>query len=82
MNSSERGYMSWKGNSESFIIRSTFSDTNLHAFFSSEQGNKEAQLASVLSPVSRKKTGRAYVALARAHSEKYVDYLIVSFILF
>jgi kinesin family protein 22 len=27
----------------------------------------------VLSPVSKKKTGRAYVALARAHSEKYVS---------
>lgn len=25
-----------------------------------------------MSPTSRKKTGRAYVALARAHSEKYV----------
>ncbi|KAG6819786.1 hypothetical protein H0H93_008701 [Arthromyces matolae] len=35
-----------------------------------ERGNKETQLADVLSPVSRKKTGRAYVALARAHSEK------------
>lgn len=36
----------------------------------SERGNKEVQLADVLSPVSKKKTGRAYVALARAHSEK------------
>ncbi|KAH6896223.1 microtubule motor [Coprinopsis sp. MPI-PUGE-AT-0042] len=35
-----------------------------------EKGNKETQLADVLSPVSKKKTGRAYVALARAHSEK------------
>ncbi|KIJ61547.1 hypothetical protein HYDPIDRAFT_96250 [Hydnomerulius pinastri MD-312] len=35
-----------------------------------ERGNKELQLADVLSPASRKKTGRAYVALARAHSEK------------
>ncbi|PPQ74075.1 hypothetical protein CVT24_012945 [Panaeolus cyanescens] len=35
-----------------------------------EQGSKETQLADVLSPVSKKKTGRAYVALARAHSEK------------
>ncbi|KAG9313403.1 P-loop containing nucleoside triphosphate hydrolase protein [Chiua virens] len=35
-----------------------------------ERGNKEVQLADVLSPTSRKKTGRAYVALARAHSEK------------
>ncbi|KAG6906300.1 hypothetical protein DXG01_014669 [Tephrocybe rancida] len=35
-----------------------------------ERGNKESQLADVLSPVSKKKTGRAYVALARAHSEK------------
>ncbi|KAF9225788.1 kinesin-domain-containing protein [Gyrodon lividus] len=35
-----------------------------------ERGNKELQLADVLSPGSKKKTGRAYVALARAHSEK------------
>jgi kinesin family protein 22 len=35
-----------------------------------ERGNKEVQLADALSPVSKKKTGRAYVALARAHSEK------------
>ncbi|PFH48968.1 hypothetical protein AMATHDRAFT_5329 [Amanita thiersii Skay4041] len=35
-----------------------------------DRGNKELQLADVLSPTSRKKTGRAYVALARAHSEK------------
>ncbi|KAF9458221.1 P-loop containing nucleoside triphosphate hydrolase protein [Collybia nuda] len=35
-----------------------------------ERGNKELQLADVLSPASKKKTGRAYVALARAHSEK------------
>ncbi|EPQ52051.1 kinesin-domain-containing protein [Gloeophyllum trabeum ATCC 11539] len=35
-----------------------------------ERSSKELQLVDVLSPVSRKKTGRAYVALARAHSEK------------
>ncbi|KAK0454144.1 kinesin-like protein [Desarmillaria tabescens] len=35
-----------------------------------ERGNKETALADALSPVSRKKTGRAYVALARAHSDK------------
>lgn len=35
-----------------------------------ERGTKELQLADVLSPASRKKTGRAYVMLARAHSEK------------
>ncbi|KDQ53292.1 hypothetical protein JAAARDRAFT_137340 [Jaapia argillacea MUCL 33604] len=35
-----------------------------------ERDNKEIRLADVLSPVSRKKTGRAYVALARAHSDK------------
>ncbi|KIK86017.1 hypothetical protein PAXRUDRAFT_831932 [Paxillus rubicundulus Ve08.2h10] len=35
-----------------------------------ERSNKELQLADVLSPASKKKTGRAYVALARAHSEK------------
>ncbi|KAJ7464998.1 kinesin-like protein [Mycena galericulata] len=35
-----------------------------------ERGNKEVALADVLSPVSKKKTGRAYVALARAHSDK------------
>ena len=38
----------------------------------SERGDKELQLVNVLSPTSRKKTGRAYVALARAHSEKCV----------
>ncbi|KAF8961771.1 kinesin-like protein, partial [Flammula alnicola] len=35
-----------------------------------ERGTKETALADVLSPVSKKKTGRAYVSLARAHSEK------------
>ncbi|KAL5496032.1 hypothetical protein ACEPAH_3125 [Sanghuangporus vaninii] len=35
-----------------------------------EQNSREVQLADVLSPTSKKKTGRAYVALARAHSEK------------
>ncbi|KAJ8075841.1 hypothetical protein PM082_021473 [Marasmius tenuissimus] len=35
-----------------------------------ERGDKEAKLVAALSPVSKKKTGRAYVALARAHSEK------------
>ncbi|OSC97390.1 kinesin-domain-containing protein [Trametes coccinea BRFM310] len=35
-----------------------------------ERGNKESHLADVLSPISRKKTGRAYVALARAHTQK------------
>ncbi|KAK0203900.1 kinesin-like protein [Desarmillaria ectypa] len=35
-----------------------------------ERDNKETALADALSPVSRKKTGRAYVALARAHSDK------------
>ncbi|KAJ3566458.1 hypothetical protein NP233_g6991 [Leucocoprinus birnbaumii] len=35
-----------------------------------EQGHKETSLAGVLSPVSKKKTGRAYVSLARAYSEK------------
>ncbi|KAF8137524.1 P-loop containing nucleoside triphosphate hydrolase protein [Boletus edulis] len=35
-----------------------------------ERSHKELQLADALSPMSRKKTGRAYVALARAHSEK------------
>ncbi|KAK0473722.1 kinesin-like protein [Armillaria novae-zelandiae] len=38
-----------------------------------ERDNKETALADALSPVSRKKTGRAYVALARAHSDKYLD---------
>lgn len=36
------------------------------------------QLADALSPVSKKKTGRAYVALARAHSEKYVPTLLLA----
>ncbi|EIN08651.1 kinesin-domain-containing protein [Punctularia strigosozonata HHB-11173 SS5] len=35
-----------------------------------DHGDKELQLADVLSPTSKKKTGRAYVALARAQSEK------------
>ncbi|OCB88535.1 kinesin-domain-containing protein [Sanghuangporus baumii] len=35
-----------------------------------EQNSREVQLADILSPTSKKKTGRAYVALARAHSEK------------
>ncbi|KAF9448144.1 kinesin-domain-containing protein [Macrolepiota fuliginosa MF-IS2] len=35
-----------------------------------DQGHKETSLAGVLSPVSKKKTGRAYVSLARAYSEK------------
>ena len=39
---------------------------------SSERSNKDSHLADVLSPISRKKTGRAYVALARAHTQKCV----------
>lgn len=35
-----------------------------------ERGSKEVAMAGGMSPISRKKTGRAYVALARAHSEK------------
>lgn len=35
-----------------------------------EHSSREVQLVDVLSPVSRKRTGRAYVALARSHSEK------------
>ncbi|OCH87610.1 kinesin-domain-containing protein [Obba rivulosa] len=35
-----------------------------------ERGSKESQTSSSLTPASRKKTGRAYVALARAQSEK------------
>ncbi|KAI0051371.1 kinesin-domain-containing protein [Auriscalpium vulgare] len=35
-----------------------------------ERGKAEAESAIGLSPASRKKTGRAYVALARSHSEK------------
>ena len=37
-----------------------------------EQSHKETSLVDVLSPVSKKKTGRAYVSLARAYSEKSV----------
>jgi len=40
-------------------------------FFFRELGQKETSLAGALSPVSKKKTGRAYVSLARAYSEKY-----------
>ena len=43
----------------------------------SECANKVAStalhLADVLSPISRKKTGRAYVALARSQTQKYVS---------
>ncbi|KAI0697020.1 P-loop containing nucleoside triphosphate hydrolase protein [Cytidiella melzeri] len=35
-----------------------------------EDSSKEVQMVDVLSPVSRKRTGRAYVALARSHSQK------------
>ncbi|KAF9010276.1 P-loop containing nucleoside triphosphate hydrolase protein [Cyathus striatus] len=35
-----------------------------------EQGSKESYLADTLSPLSRKKAGRAYVALARGQSER------------
>ncbi|KAF8169839.1 P-loop containing nucleoside triphosphate hydrolase protein [Mycena galopus ATCC 62051] len=35
-----------------------------------EKGNRDGGLVDALSPVSRKKTGRAYVALARSHSEQ------------
>lgn len=41
-------------------------------FFCSESGSSELRMLSDLSPGSRKRTGRAYVALARAQSEKYV----------
>jgi kinesin family protein 22 len=37
-----------------------------------ERGDKEMKMADVMTPVSRKKTGRAYVSLARQHTEKYV----------
>ncbi|KAJ7634481.1 kinesin-like protein [Roridomyces roridus] len=35
-----------------------------------ERGNREVALPDVLSPVSKKKAGRAYVALARTHSDR------------
>ncbi|KAI0761109.1 P-loop containing nucleoside triphosphate hydrolase protein [Irpex lacteus] len=35
-----------------------------------EDSSKEIQMVDVLSPVSRKRTGRAYVSLARSHSQK------------
>ncbi len=38
----------------------------------SESGKGEMALAETLSPAARKKTGRAYVALARAHSDQCV----------
>lgn len=39
----------------------------------SERGAKDKDdKIEVMSPVSKKKLGRAYVALARSHSEKYV----------
>ena len=42
---------------------------------------QEVQLADVLSPVSKKRTGRAYVALARAHCQKFVEYPNLLFIM-
>ncbi len=44
----------------------------------SERGTKDKddQFANVMSPVSKKKLGRAYVALARSHSEKCVHCVI------
>ena len=41
----------------------------------SDRDAQEVQLADVLSPVSKKRTGRAYVALARAHCQKFVAHL-------
>ncbi|KAJ3558283.1 hypothetical protein NM688_g1017 [Phlebia brevispora] len=35
-----------------------------------DNSSQEIEMVDVLSPVSRKRTGRAYVALARSHSEK------------
>lgn len=35
-----------------------------------EHSSREVEMVDVLSPASRKRTGRAYVALARSHSEK------------
>ena len=40
--------------------------------YSEASGSSELRMLSDLSPGSRKRTGRAYVALARAQSEKYV----------
>ncbi|KAJ7204506.1 kinesin-like protein [Mycena pura] len=37
-----------------------------------ERGSKEVDLADMLSPVSKKKTGRAFVALARSHQENHL----------
>lgn len=44
----------------------------IHSHPASETGNSELRMVSDLSPASRKRTGRAYVALARAQSEKYI----------
>lgn len=44
----------------------------VHFLIGREQSHKETSLVDVLSPVSKKKTGRAYVSLARAYSEKLV----------
>ena len=53
--------------------------------FDSERANKAANaaihLADVLSPISRKKTGRAYVALARSQSQKCVSFSSSRFVL-
>jgi hypothetical protein len=42
--------------------------------FRRDRDAQEVQLADVLSPVSKKRTGRAYVALARAHCQKFVGH--------
>ena len=46
-------------------------------FLHSDNSSQEVQMVDVLSPVDKKRTGRAYVALARSHSEKYV-YCVLS----
>ena len=44
----------------------------------SERDKLDGDVVLKLSPKSRKKTGRAYVALARAHSEKCETFLLCS----
>lgn len=53
------------------VSRSNVFDIDADARFRRrDNSSQEIEMVDVLSPVSRKRTGRAYVALARSHSEK------------
>ena len=70
------------GTSPRHALTLTMPETRAAPFRSnSERANNAAnaaiRLADVLSPISRKKTGRAYVALARSQSQKCVSHVAV-----